>query len=112
VTITALLPLQRVRVVGPSMVPALRHGDTVIVRHGARIRPGDIVLATFRELPGRMVLKRAVRVLEDGSWWLASDNAFAAGDSATHGAADVHGRVVLRVARGLPRRVPRLHACD
>ena len=86
------------------MVPALRHGDMVIVRHGARVRSGDIVLATFRELPGRLVLKRAVRPV-DGGWLLASDNAFAGGDSATYGVADVHGRVVLRVSRGMPRRV-------
>ncbi len=86
------------------MVPALRHGDTVIVRHGARIRPGDIVLATFRELPDRLVLKRAVRTTDDG-WWLASDNSAAGGDSATHGVADVHARVWLRLSRWLPRLV-------
>ena len=103
-TITAILPLQLVRVIGPSMVPALHHGDTVIVWHGARVRPGHVVLATFRERPGRLVLKRAVRAV-DGGWWLASDNAFAGGDSAAHGIADVHGRVWLRMARGLPRLV-------
>jgi phage repressor protein C with HTH and peptisase S24 domain len=86
------------------MVPALRHGDTVIVRHGGRIRPGDVVLAVFRDMPDRLVLKRAVRQ-EDGGWWLASDNPFAGGDSETHGVADVLGRVVLRVSRGLPRPV-------
>jgi phage repressor protein C with HTH and peptisase S24 domain len=100
----AIFPLQRVRVVGPSMSPTLRHGDTVIVRHGARIRPGDVVLATFRALPDRLVLKRAVRPA-DGGWWLASDNPSAGGDSATHGVADVHARVWLRVSKGLPRRV-------
>src|SRR5205814_7178069 len=75
---TVVLPLQRVRVIGPSMVPTLRHGDTVIVRHGARVRPGDLVLATFRTLPDRLVLKRAVRVADSG-WWLASDNSRAGG---------------------------------
>ena len=99
-----MLRLQRVRVVGPSMVPALRHGDTVIVRHGVRIRPGDIVLATFRGLPDRLVLKRAVRAVDSG-WWVASDNTFAGGDSTAHGVADVHGRVWLRISRGLPRPV-------
>jgi phage repressor protein C with HTH and peptisase S24 domain len=103
---TVVLPLQRVRVIGPSMVPTLRHGDTVIVRHGARVRAGDLVLATFRTLPDRLVLKRAVRVADSG-WWLASDNGLAGGDSATHGVADVHGRVVLRISRGLPRPVRR-----
>lgn len=98
------IPFQRVRVNGPSMVPTLRNGDIVIVRHGARIRPGDVVLARFRSTPELLVLKRAVREL-DGGWWLASDNTFAGGDSATHGVADVQGRIVLRFARGIPRRV-------
>jgi phage repressor protein C with HTH and peptisase S24 domain len=99
-----VFPWQIVRVSGPSMVPTLRHDDVVIVRHGARIRPGDVVLATFRSLPDRLVLKRAVRD-EDGGWWLASDNAFAGGDSAVHGVADVHARVCLRVTSGLRRFV-------
>jgi phage repressor protein C with HTH and peptisase S24 domain len=89
------------------MAPTLRHGDTVLVRHGAAIRAGDVVLARFRALPDRDVLKRAVR--RDGTgWWLASDNPAAGGDSSAHGAADVFARVVLRRRpRGLPRRIPR-----
>jgi phage repressor protein C with HTH and peptisase S24 domain len=99
----SLFPWQRVDVSGPSMVPTLRDGDTVIVRHGARIRPGDVVLARFRALPDRLVLKRAVRLEGDG-WWLESDNSLAGGDSTVHGVADVLARVVLRVGRGWPRR--------
>jgi phage repressor protein C with HTH and peptisase S24 domain len=99
-----ILPLQRVRVAGPSMVPTLRDGDSVIVRHGARIRPGDVVLARFRAGPDLLVVKRAVRQMDDG-WWLVSDNKFAGGDSFTHGVADVLGRVVLRLSHGLPRPV-------
>ncbi|HEU5006441.1 MAG TPA: S24 family peptidase [Jatrophihabitantaceae bacterium] len=101
----AVLPWQFVRVSGPSMVPTLHDGDAVIVRHGAPIRPGDVVLARYRSMPDRYVLKRAVREA-DGGWWLSSDNATAGGDSAVHGVADVLARVVLRVRRdGLPRRV-------
>jgi phage repressor protein C with HTH and peptisase S24 domain len=99
-----LLPWQLVRVSGPSMSPTLRDGDTVIVWHGARVRPGDVVLAAYRSLPDRLVIKRALRA-ENGGWWLGSDNAFAGGDSAVHGTADVVARVVLRVARGRPRRL-------
>jgi phage repressor protein C with HTH and peptisase S24 domain len=99
-----VLPWQVVRVSGPSMVPTLRSGDTVLVRHGAPIRPGDVVLATFRTLPDRLVLKRAVRA-QDGGWWLASDNAFAGGDSEAHGVADVHARVRVRLGRGRPRLI-------
>jgi phage repressor protein C with HTH and peptisase S24 domain len=100
----SLLPWQRVEVSGPSMTPTLRSGDVLVVRHGAPVRPGDVVLARFRSLPDRLVLKRAVRP-EAGGWWLASDNPFAGGDSDTHGVADVLARAVLRVRPGRPRRV-------
>jgi phage repressor protein C with HTH and peptisase S24 domain len=92
----AILPWQLVRVIGPSMVPTLRHGDRVLVRHGATIRPGDLVVAMYRSMPGRLVVKRALRPVGDG-WWLGSDNAAAGGDSEVHGVADVAARVVLRL---------------
>lgn len=101
-----LLPWRRVIVSGPSMVPTLRDGDLLLVWQGARVRPGDVVLARFRALPDRLVVKRAVRI-ESGGWWLASDNAFAGGDSATNGVADVLGRVVLRLRPGPPARIGR-----
>ena len=90
------------------MAPTLRHGDRVLVRHGARVRPRDVVLARFRSMPDRLVLKRAVHGV-DGGWWLASDNHFAGGDSATHGVADVDARVVLVLRSGglMPHRVGR-----
>ena len=84
------------------MVPALRDGDRLLVRHGARIRAGDVVLARFRTMPDRPVVKRTVRA-QDGGWWLRSDNTFAGGDSDTHGVADVEARVVMRLPRGLRR---------
>ncbi len=84
------------------MVPTLRDGDLVIVRHGARVRAGDVVLARFRDLPDRDVLKRVSRPEGDG-WWLSSDNTAAGGDSSTHGVADVQARVVLRCSRWPPR---------
>jgi len=87
------------------MVPTLRHGDVVLARHGARVRPGDVVLARFPTLPGRLVVKRAVRPVE-GGWWLASDNAAAGSDSATYGPGEVLARVVLRLRPGRPRRLP------
>ena len=99
-----MLPWQWVRVSGPSMVPTLRDGDAVIVRHGARIVAGDVVLGRFRTLPDRLVLKRADSE-RDGGWWLRSDNEFAGGDSESHGVADVLARVTW-VVRG--RRVTRL----
>ena len=81
------------------MVPLLRDGDTVLVRHGARFAVGDVVLARFRAMPERLVLKRVSRAMDDG-WWLTSDNGVAGGDSSVHGVADVDARVVLRLRRG------------
>jgi SOS-response transcriptional repressor LexA len=103
----ALLGWQLAWVRGPSMVPAVRPGDAVLLRHAAVVRPGDVVLARFADLPDRYVVKRAVRAV-DGGWWLASDNAAAGGDSGVHGAAEVLARAVLLLRRGWwPRRVPR-----
>jgi len=93
-----------VAISGPSMVPTLRDGDVVVASRNAPIRPGDVVLARFRTLPDRLVVKRAVRVA-DGGWWVRSDNGFAGGDSAVHGVADPVARVLWRVRRGAPRRV-------
>ena len=101
-----IFPWQWVRVSGPSMVPTLRDGDVIVVWHGARVAAGDVVLASFRSMPDRLVVKRAVS-RSGGGWWLASDNPFADGDSDTHGVADVHARVVLRISSGRCRRVRR-----
>jgi phage repressor protein C with HTH and peptisase S24 domain len=105
----ALLPWQFVLVRGVSMLPTLREGDRVLVRHGARIRPGDVVLARFADLPDRLVLKRAERRVA-GGWWVGSDNAAVGGDSGTHGPAEVLARVVARLPEGayLPRRICRI----
>jgi nickel-type superoxide dismutase maturation protease len=85
-----------VLVEGPSMVPTLRHGDTLLVRRGGRrVRAGDVVVARFRSRPDLLVVKRAVR-RQDGGWWLRSDNDFVADDSRVYGVADVIGRVVCR----------------
>jgi phage repressor protein C with HTH and peptisase S24 domain len=83
------------------MVPTLRDGDLLLVRLGARVTPGDVVLASFPALPGTLVLKRVERREPDG-WWLRSDNAFAGGDSTVYGVGHVLGRVVLLVRPGRP----------
>ena len=106
---TGLAPYRRAVVRGPSMVPTLHDGDVVLVRMGGVRRAGDVVLARFADLPGRLVVKRTVRPVGD-LWWLVSDNPGARGDSASHGAADVLGRVVAvwpAGRRGIRRLVPR-----
>jgi phage repressor protein C with HTH and peptisase S24 domain len=81
---------------GPSMAPTLRDGDALLVRRGGRaVRPGDVVVATFRSRPDLLVVKRAVRT-QDGGWWVRGDNGLVTDDSRAYGVADVRGRVVLR----------------
>ena len=64
---------RRVAVRGPSMSPALHDGDVVIVRFGAPVRSGDVVLVRWPARPGQLSVKRAVRAVDDG-WWVHGDN--------------------------------------
>jgi nickel-type superoxide dismutase maturation protease len=91
--------MRAVEVTGESMLPVLRPGDWLLVRPGARIAPGDVVVARHprRDL---LIVKRATRREADG-WWLESDNQRASGrqDSWDFGAvpdALIVGRVVMR----------------
>jgi phage repressor protein C with HTH and peptisase S24 domain len=86
---------QLVLVQGPSMVPTLRSGDALLVRRGAKVRSGDIVVARFRTRPELLVVKRAVRPQDEG-WWIQGDNALIEDDSRAYGVADVIGRVLIR----------------
>jgi phage repressor protein C with HTH and peptisase S24 domain len=99
------LPFLGVLVRGPSMAPALRDGDAVLVRRGGRaVRAGDVVIARFRARPDLLVVKRAVRE-QDGGWWVRGDNDLVTDDSRAYGVADVVGRAVLRYWPR-PRRLP------
>ena len=77
------------------MVPTLRSGDALLVRRGARVRAGDVVVARFRSRPELLVVKRAVRP-QDGGWWIQGDNQLIEDDSRAYGVANVIGRVVIR----------------
>jgi nickel-type superoxide dismutase maturation protease len=98
---------RRVAVRGPSMSPALHDGDVVVVRFGARVRPGAAVLVRWPARPGQLSVKRAVRPEGDG-WWVLGDNPFGSTDSRELGAAEVVAVVRARVwphpGRVLPRR--------
>jgi SOS-response transcriptional repressor LexA len=89
---------------GPSMVPALRDGDALLVRRTDRVRAGDVVVVSFADVPG-MSVKRAVRPVERG-WWVEGDNPYGSTDSRELGPATIVGRVVLRWWPRLSR-VPR-----
>jgi hypothetical protein len=58
------------------MLPTLREGDLLLVRYGARPRPGDLVVARFAD--GTLTVKRAAEERRTSSggtgWWLVSDN--------------------------------------
>ncbi|MBO3746458.1 S24 family peptidase [Streptosporangiaceae bacterium NEAU-GS5] len=86
-----------VRVSGESMLPGLRPGDCFVVRRGAAVRAGDVVIARRGDL---LIIKRAFRRTDEG-WWLESDNQAASGrqDSWDFGAMpdeDIVGRVLFR----------------
>ncbi len=90
-----MLRIGTVLVRGPSMVPALRDGDCLLVRRKARVRTGDLVVARYRSRPDLLVVKRAVTEQDDG-WLLTSDNPFV---DAPEGVADVEARVLFRYWR-------------
>ncbi|MFJ8043034.1 nickel-type superoxide dismutase maturation protease [Kitasatospora sp. NPDC096147] len=107
-----LLPFGVVVVAGPSMRPALRDGDRVLVRYGAPARAGSVVLFRHPVRPGLLVLKRAAGRRPEG-WWMLSDNPFVETDSRQYGPVPgelVLGRVVLRL--GWPRRTRRQPAAE
>jgi phage repressor protein C with HTH and peptisase S24 domain len=58
------------------MLPTLRPGDLLLVRYGAKVTPGRLVLAQFPD--GVLIVKRAVEARQtrtgDPGWWLLSDN--------------------------------------
>jgi nickel-type superoxide dismutase maturation protease len=92
-------PLGRVLVQGPSMVPALRSGDQLLVRWRGRqrrsVRPGDVVVV---RRPDGLDVKRVQRHEPDG-WWVEGDNPYDSMDSRSYGVvpdADVVGRVLVR----------------
>lgn len=95
----------RIRVIGPSMEPALRNGEWWVARRTSSIKPGQIVVVEHPRRPGLIVVKRAVRRTEDG-WWVEGDNPTASDDSREFGSvpdANVIGRLTWRY-RPLLRR--------
>jgi nickel-type superoxide dismutase maturation protease len=77
-------PFGVAEVTGPSMVPTLRHGDLLLVRYGASVRVGDVVVLRHPFQQDLLVVKRAVE-RRDGGWWVLGDNPYAGGDSTDYG---------------------------
>jgi nickel-type superoxide dismutase maturation protease len=88
---------------GPSMVPTLYQGDRLLVRYGARVKPGQVVVLRHPLQQNLLIVKRAVG-RRDGGWWVLADNPTAGADSTVYGTVPeefVLGRVL---ARYRPRR--------
>ena len=77
--------LTTVRVVGPSMEPAVRNGQWWVVRRGVKLRQGDVVLLHHPTRSDLSVVKRLSRREGDG-WWVLGDNPRESDDSRQFGA--------------------------
>lgn len=97
---------------GDSMLPTLPDGSTLIVRWGAQVTVGDVVVARRPDRPALLVVKRITRA-EGSGWWIEGDNPEASDDSRLFGAVtsnEVLARVLVRWQPGRPtlvRRGPR-----
>ncbi|MBO1336134.1 nickel-type superoxide dismutase maturation protease [Streptomyces sp. VRA16 Mangrove soil] len=95
------VPFQLIEVEGPSMVPTLYPGDWMLVQHGARVRPGDVIILRHPFQQDLLVVKR-IAERREGGWWVLGDNAAAGGDSTVYGV--VPDDLVLAKVRGRLRR--------
>ena len=83
------------------MTPTLKEGDRLLVRYGARPRPGAIAIVRFAD--GVVAVKRLDHRSSDG-WWVVRDNAFEGRDSWSGGAIAEDG--VLALAAAAPLATP------
>jgi hypothetical protein len=98
--LTTALPRLGIAVVrGRSMTPTLNEGDRLLVRYGARPRPGSLAIVRFAD--GVVAVKRLDHQSSDG-WWVVRDNAFEGRDSWSGGAIAEGGVLALAVLRLWP----------
>lgn len=96
-----VLPLTRVRIVGPSMEPTLANGEWWVVRRTANPRPGDVVLLVHPGRPDLRMVKRIDHATQDG-WWVVGDNPASSDDSRAFGPVPpelILGRLWFRYGR-------------
>ncbi|WP_326588061.1 nickel-type superoxide dismutase maturation protease [Streptomyces sp. NBC_01294] len=93
-----------VEVTGASMVPTLLNGDRLLVRYGAAVRPGDVVVLRHPFQQDLLVVKRAVERRPGGSWWVLGDNPYnETGDSTVYGPVPAELVLATAVLRFRPR---------
>lgn len=86
--IARLIPIFEVKVIGPSMHPTLRNGQTCIAVKGHFLaRPGAIAVFTHPARPGLVEVKRLASKT-NGKWWVTGDNELESTDSRDFGAID------------------------
>jgi hypothetical protein len=94
------------------MRPTLAPGDRLLVRYGARVRPGRLVLARLAD--GTLAVKRATerRTTSTGNpgWWLASDDPGVGVDSRHRGPVPDPDVLAVVLGRLWPRPRPWLAA--
>ena len=90
--------LTTVRVVGPSMEPAVRNGQWWVVRRGMKLRQGDVVLLQHPTRSDLSVVKRLSH-REGIGWWVLGDNPRESDDSRHFGVVPdnlIIGRLIFR----------------
>ncbi|MFF8266139.1 nickel-type superoxide dismutase maturation protease [Streptomyces sp. NPDC016562] len=93
-----------VEVEGASMVPTLLSGDRLLVRYGAAVRPGHVVVLRHPFQQDLLVVKRAVERRPGGSWWVLGDNPYnETGDSTVYGPVPDELVLATAVLRFRPR---------
>lgn len=97
--IARLMPIFEVKVIGPSMQPTLKNGQTCIAVKGHFLaRPGAIAVFVHPTRPDLVEIKRLVNKT-NGKWWVAGDNESESTDSRDFGAiesASIKGIVIKK----------------
>lgn len=102
-----MLSLTTVRVVGPSMEPAVRNGEWWIVQRAAALEPGNVVMMRHPQRQQLTVVKRLDHLTSEG-WYVRGDNPYLSEDSRHFGPVPldlIEGRLLFRYRPLPPVRV-------